>query len=154
MNTAVTEIDLLYICRWYSYLTGNTTFLCASAACYGDSFTSLYVDNVRTSQGAHLWAFTVCCRDSFAYVYIYIYIYIRLVNSIFITFQSIWHSLLKSANAECTVFVLAAHPTFRRPILSAICLCLGDGDSNDYRNVCQAANIYTILPSRNRAPHE
>jgi hypothetical protein len=35
-----------------------------------DSFTFLYVDNVRTSQEAHLWAFTACYRDSFTFLYV------------------------------------------------------------------------------------
>jgi hypothetical protein len=34
--------------RWCSYLTGNTPK--GIHACYGDSFTFLYVDDIRTSQ--------------------------------------------------------------------------------------------------------
>jgi hypothetical protein len=42
----------------------------ASAVSYGDSFTFLYVDNVRTSQETCLWASTVCCGDGFTFLYI------------------------------------------------------------------------------------
>jgi hypothetical protein len=37
----------IFICRLCSYLTGN---MHASTACYGDCFTFIYVDEVRTSQ--------------------------------------------------------------------------------------------------------
>jgi hypothetical protein len=40
----ITGTFYLFICRWYSYLTGNT--LC-------NNFTSLYVDDIRTSQETH-----------------------------------------------------------------------------------------------------
>jgi hypothetical protein len=36
-------------------------------ACYEDSFTFIYVDDVRTSQETHLWAFTACYGDSFTF---------------------------------------------------------------------------------------
>jgi hypothetical protein len=41
------------------------THLWASTACYRDSFTSLYVDNVRTSQETRV--FTAFYSDSFTY---------------------------------------------------------------------------------------
>jgi hypothetical protein len=34
-------------------------------ACYRDSFTFLYVDDVSTLQETHVWASTACCGDSF-----------------------------------------------------------------------------------------
>jgi hypothetical protein len=34
--------------------TSQETYLWTSTACYGDSFTCLYVDDVRTSQETHL----------------------------------------------------------------------------------------------------
>jgi hypothetical protein len=46
-------IALPFIRIRYSYLTGST--LRAATACYGDSFTFLYVDDVRTSQETHYW---------------------------------------------------------------------------------------------------
>jgi hypothetical protein len=49
--------------------TSQETHLCTSTACYGDSFTYVYV-NVRTSQETHLWTSTACYRDSFTYVYV------------------------------------------------------------------------------------
>jgi hypothetical protein len=39
----------------------------ASAACYRDSFTFVYVDDVRNLQETHIWASTVCYRDSFTF---------------------------------------------------------------------------------------
>jgi hypothetical protein len=39
----------------------------ASAACYWNSFTFLYVNNIHTSQETHMWAFTVCYGDSFTF---------------------------------------------------------------------------------------
>jgi hypothetical protein len=42
----------------------------ASMACYRDSFTFLYVDDVRTSQNTHLRASTVCYRDSITFLYV------------------------------------------------------------------------------------
>jgi hypothetical protein len=37
----------------------------ASTACYWDSFTFSYVDDVRTSQEAHLWSSTARYGDNF-----------------------------------------------------------------------------------------
>jgi hypothetical protein len=45
-------------------------FLWASTACYWDCFTSLYVDDVRTSEETHLWASTARYRDSFTSLYV------------------------------------------------------------------------------------
>jgi hypothetical protein len=45
------------------------TALFTSTVCYGDSFTSLYVDDVRTSQEAH--ASTVYYGDSFTCLYVH-----------------------------------------------------------------------------------
>jgi hypothetical protein len=42
----------------------------ASTTCYGDSFTILYVDEVRTSQETHVWASTTCYGDSFTVLYV------------------------------------------------------------------------------------
>jgi hypothetical protein len=36
----------------------------------GDSFTLLYVDDVRTSQKTHLWAPTACYGNSFTFLYV------------------------------------------------------------------------------------
>jgi hypothetical protein len=41
----------------------------ASTACYRDSFAFLYVDDVRTSQATHVWPSMACYRDSFALLY-------------------------------------------------------------------------------------
>jgi hypothetical protein len=41
-----------------------------SMACYGDSFTVLYVDDVCTSKQTHLQAFTVFYRDNFTVLYV------------------------------------------------------------------------------------
>jgi hypothetical protein len=38
--------------------------------CYGDSFTLLYIDDIRTSQDTHIWATTVCYGNSFTLLYI------------------------------------------------------------------------------------
>jgi hypothetical protein len=83
-----------FICTSCSYLTGNTygpprpatrralhvymqmmfvphrRHLYASTACYGDSFTCLHVDDVRTSQKTHLYASTACYGDSFTCLYV------------------------------------------------------------------------------------
>jgi hypothetical protein len=45
--------------------TSQETHLCSSTVCYKYVFTSFYVDYVRRSQETHLWASTVCYRDSF-----------------------------------------------------------------------------------------
>jgi hypothetical protein len=42
----------------------------ASAAGYGNSFTFLYADDVRTSQETHLWASTACYGYSFTCSYV------------------------------------------------------------------------------------
>jgi hypothetical protein len=36
-------------------------------ASYGDSFTLLYIDDVRTSQETHLWVSTACYGFSFTF---------------------------------------------------------------------------------------
>jgi hypothetical protein len=44
--------------------TSQEAHLWTTTACYGDSFTSVYVDDVRTSQEAHLWTTTACYGDN------------------------------------------------------------------------------------------
>jgi hypothetical protein len=46
------------------------TTLEASTACYGHSFTFLYVDDVRISQETHLLASAVCYGESFTFLYV------------------------------------------------------------------------------------
>jgi hypothetical protein len=54
---SVTEIALpSYM---YMMLVPHKKHLWASTACYGDSFTFLYVDHVRTSHETHKWASTL-----------------------------------------------------------------------------------------------
>jgi hypothetical protein len=48
----------------------HLTTLQASRACYGDSFTFLFVDDVHTSQETHLWVSTACYGDTFTFVYV------------------------------------------------------------------------------------
>jgi hypothetical protein len=43
----------------------------ASTACHGDSFISLYVCDVRTSQETYLWASTASHWEGFAFLYLY-----------------------------------------------------------------------------------
>jgi hypothetical protein len=53
-------------------VSGKTLFVFVHAvrnSCYGDSFTLLYVDDVRTSQEACIT--TVCYGDSFTLLYVY-----------------------------------------------------------------------------------
>jgi hypothetical protein len=50
--------------------TSQEAHLWASTASYGDSFTLLYVDDVRTSQEAHLWASTASYGHSFTLLYV------------------------------------------------------------------------------------
>jgi hypothetical protein len=45
--------------------TSQETHLWASVARYEDSFTIVYVDDARTSQETHLWASTACYRHNF-----------------------------------------------------------------------------------------
>jgi hypothetical protein len=91
----VTGMALLFICMWYSYLTGNMLMglhgvlrelihflhiddvrtsqkvhLCISKVCYGDDFTFLYTDYVPTSQKLHVWAYITCYRDIFTFLYV------------------------------------------------------------------------------------
>jgi hypothetical protein len=54
---------------WF-YCPQHLTTLYASTAYYGDSFTILYVDDVRTSQETHLWSSTCYYRDSFNLLYV------------------------------------------------------------------------------------
>jgi hypothetical protein len=49
--------------------TSQEAHLWAPTADYGDSFTFSYVDDVRTSQEARLWALTACYGDSFTFLY-------------------------------------------------------------------------------------
>jgi hypothetical protein len=49
--------------------TSQETHLWAFTACYGDSFTCLYVD-VHTSQETHLWASKACYGESCAFYFI------------------------------------------------------------------------------------
>jgi hypothetical protein len=62
---SVSKIALLFICS--DVRTSQETHLSTYTACYGDSFTSLYVDDVRTSQETHVLVSTVCYRDSFTF---------------------------------------------------------------------------------------
>jgi hypothetical protein len=48
--------------------TSQETRLWATMAYYGDCFTSFYVDDVRTSQETCLWATTACSRDRYPYL--------------------------------------------------------------------------------------
>jgi hypothetical protein len=41
-----------------------------STTCYGDNFTFLYVDDVRTSQEAHLWSSMTRYGNSFISLYV------------------------------------------------------------------------------------
>jgi hypothetical protein len=62
---------LTAICEPTAYTTWESrrvTTLSASTACYRNSFISLYVDDIRTSQEAH--AFTACYGDSFSFLYV------------------------------------------------------------------------------------
>jgi hypothetical protein len=44
-------------------------------ACYMDSFTFLYVDDVRNSQEAHVWACITCYGDIFTLLLLSLYSY-------------------------------------------------------------------------------
>jgi hypothetical protein len=59
--------------------TSQETCLWASTAFYGDSFDFLYVDDVRTSQETHLWTSTACYGDSFTFLYVD---YVRIRNTV------------------------------------------------------------------------
>jgi hypothetical protein len=50
--------------------TSQETCLWPSMACYGDSFTFLCVDYVRTSQNTRLWTSTWCHAGSFTILYV------------------------------------------------------------------------------------
>jgi hypothetical protein len=39
-------------------------------ACYGDSFTFLYVTDIRTRRETRLWASAACYKDNVALVYV------------------------------------------------------------------------------------
>jgi predicted RNA-binding Zn ribbon-like protein len=39
-------------------------------ACYGDSYTFLYVVNIRSSQETRLWASMACYGDSYTFLYV------------------------------------------------------------------------------------
>jgi hypothetical protein len=47
--------------------TSQETHVWAFTACYGDGFTLLYVDGVRTLQETHLWSLTPFYGDSFVF---------------------------------------------------------------------------------------
>jgi hypothetical protein len=49
--------------------TSQETRLGASTAGYEDSFTALYVDDVRTSQETRVGASTVCYGDNFTFLF-------------------------------------------------------------------------------------
>jgi hypothetical protein len=55
----------------YKMLIPNRKHLWTATACYGDSFTFLYADDVRTSKEIHLWAYTACYGDCFIFLYVY-----------------------------------------------------------------------------------
>jgi hypothetical protein len=55
----------------------SVTTLWNSTASYGDSFSYLYVDDVRSPQEKHKWASTACYEDSFTF---HIHMYISLVE--------------------------------------------------------------------------
>jgi hypothetical protein len=48
--------------------TAQETRLLVSMACYGDSFTLLYADNVRTAQKTRLWVSIACYGDSITFL--------------------------------------------------------------------------------------
>jgi hypothetical protein len=48
----------------------HVTTLPVPTACYGDSFTLIYVGDIRTSQETHLWVRTACYGDSFTLIYV------------------------------------------------------------------------------------
>jgi hypothetical protein len=50
----------LYFSNVDAVCTSKGTHLFTSTACYKDSFSSLYVNDVRTSQETQLWASTAC----------------------------------------------------------------------------------------------
>jgi hypothetical protein len=45
----------------------HETTLWAPTACYGDSFTFLYVDDIRPWQDTQVWESTACYGDSYPY---------------------------------------------------------------------------------------
>jgi hypothetical protein len=51
--------------------TSQETRPWGSTGCYRDNLTFLYVYDIHTSQGTHLWAFTACYRDSLTFLYVY-----------------------------------------------------------------------------------
>jgi hypothetical protein len=63
----VTEIALLFICRCCLYLTGSTSVNCLLRGW----LYFLYVDGVWTSQETHLRACTACYGDRFTFLYVY-----------------------------------------------------------------------------------
>jgi uncharacterized protein YcgI (DUF1989 family) len=50
--------------------TSQETHLWAFTACYGNSFTSLYMDDIRTSKETHLWASMDSYRESSTLLYV------------------------------------------------------------------------------------
>jgi hypothetical protein len=69
-----TRVWATIACYWDSFTFLYVDDVCTSqgaydsTACYGDSFTFLYVDDVRTSQGAY--DSTACYGDSFTFLYV------------------------------------------------------------------------------------
>jgi hypothetical protein len=61
--------------------TSQKTYVWASTAYYADRFTLLYVNDVRTSQETHLWASMACYGDSFAF-YLYPQNTVRYTQSV------------------------------------------------------------------------
>jgi hypothetical protein len=50
--------------------TSRETHPWSSTACYGNNFTFLYVDYVRTSRETHPWTSTACFGDNFTFLYV------------------------------------------------------------------------------------
>jgi hypothetical protein len=77
-----------FICRWSPYLAEN---VCGpQRSLYRDSFTVLYVDDVRTSQET-LLAFTACYGDSFTLLYVY---YVRTSQETPTGLHDLWREYL------------------------------------------------------------
>jgi hypothetical protein len=65
------------------------TTVYGSTACYWDSFTFLYVDDVRASQKTHLWASTVCYGESFTLLQIYVNVALAEVAAVLVRRSSL-----------------------------------------------------------------
>jgi hypothetical protein len=66
-DTNLRECETIFKPSWDPH---RLTTLYTSAACYGYSFTFLYVDDVRTTQETHIWTSTACYGDSFSILYV------------------------------------------------------------------------------------